>query len=382
MLMKKIKVMTVFGTRPEAIKMAPLVLELQKQSQRFEAITTVSAQHREMLDQVLDIFHIKPDYDLNIMHARQTLTDITSNVLINLDKILKEAKPDIVLVHGDTTTTFAASVAAFYNQIPIGHVEAGLRTWEKYSPYPEEMNRQMTDAMTDLYFAPTNQSKANLLKENHKEDNIYITGNTAIDALKQTVDKEYHHDILDKVSPDNKLILLTMHRRENQGEPMRRVFKVIREVVESREDVEVIYPVHLSPVVQEAAKEILGNTERIHLISPLDVVDFHNLAARSYFIMTDSGGVQEEAPSLGKPVLVLRDTTERPEGVEAGTLKLVGTESEKVKKEMEELLDNDAEYQRMAQAKNPYGDGKASERILDAIAYYFGVTDKKPIEFE
>lgn len=380
--MKKIKVMTVFGTRPEAIKMAPLVLELQKQSQRFEAITTVSAQHREMLDQVLDIFHIKPDYDLNIMHARQTLTDITSNVLINLDKILKEAKPDIVLVHGDTTTTFAASVAAFYNQIPIGHVEAGLRTWEKYSPYPEEMNRQMTDAMTDLYFAPTNQSKANLLKENHKEDNIYITGNTAIDALKQTVDKEYHHDILDKVSPDNKLILLTMHRRENQGEPMRRVFKVIREVVESREDVEVIYPVHLSPAVQEAAKEILGNTERIHLISPLDVVDFHNLAARSYFIMTDSGGVQEEAPSLGKPVLVLRDTTERPEGVEAGTLKLVGTESEKVKKEMEELLDNDAEYQRMSQAKNPYGDGKTSERILDAIAYYFGVTDKKPIEFE
>lgn len=382
MLMKKIKVMTVFGTRPEAIKMAPLVLELQKQSQRFEAITTVSAQHREMLDQVLDIFHIKPDYDLNIMHARQTLTDITSNVLINLDKILKEAKPDIVLVHGDTTTTFAASVAAFYNQIPIGHVEAGLRTWEKYSPYPEEMNRQMTDAMTDLYFAPTNQSKANLLKENHKEDNIFITGNTAIDALKQTVDKEYHHDILDKVSPDNKLILLTMHRRENQGEPMRRVFKVIREVVESREDVEVIYPVHLSPAVQETAKEILGNTERIHLISPLDVVDFHNLAARSYFIMTDSGGVQEEAPSLGKPVLVLRDTTERPEGVEAGTLKLVGTESEKVKKEMEELLDNDAEYRRMAQAKNPYGDGKASERILDAIAYYFGVTDKKPIEFE
>ena len=382
MLMKKIKVMTVFGTRPEAIKMAPLVLELQKQSQRFEAITTVSAQHREMLDQVLDIFHIKPDYDLNIMHARQTLTDITSNVLINLDKILKEAKPDIVLVHGDTTTTFAASVAAFYNQIPIGHVEAGLRTWEKYSPYPEEMNRQMTDAMTDLYFAPTNQSKANLLKENHKEDNIFITGNTAIDALKQTVDKGYHHDILDKVSPDNKLILLTMHRRENQGEPMRRVFKVIREVVESREDVEVIYPVHLSPAVQETAKEILGNTERIHLISPLDVVDFHNLAARSYFIMTDSGGVQEEAPSLGKPVLVLRDTTERPEGVEAGTLKLVGTESEKVKEEMEELLDNDAEYRRMAQAKNPYGDGKASERILDAIAYYFGVTDKKPIEFE
>ncbi len=380
--MKKIKVMTVFGTRPEAIKMAPLVLELQKQSQRFEAIITVSAQHREMLDQVLNIFHIKPDYDLNIMHARQTLTDITSNVLINLDEILKEAKPDIVLVHGDTTTTFAASVAAFYNQIPIGHVEAGLRTWEKYSPYPEEMNRQMTDAMTDLYFAPTNQSKANLLKENHKEDNIYITGNTAIDALKQTVDKEYHHDILDKVSPDNKLILLTMHRRENQGEPMRRVFKVIREVVESREDVEVIYPVHLSPAVQEAAKEILGNTERIHLISPLDVVDFHNLAARSYFIMTDSGGVQEEAPSLGKPVLVLRDTTERPEGVEAGTLKLVGTESEKVKEEMEKLLDNDAEYQRMAQAKNPYGDGKASERILDAIAYYFGVTDKKPIEFE
>ena len=367
MLMKKIKVMTVFGTRPEAIKMAPLVLELQKQSQRFEAITTVSAQHREMLDQVLDIFHIKPDYDLNIMHARQTLTDITSNVLINLDKILKEAKPDIVLVHGDTTTTFAASVAAFYNQIPIGHVEAGLRTWEKYSPYPEEMNRQMTDAMTDLYFAPTNQSKANLLKENHKEDNIYITGNTAIDALKQTVDKEYHHDILDKVSPDNKLILLTMHRRENQGEPMRRVFKVIREVVESREDVEVIYPVHLSPAVQEAAKEILGNTERIHLISPLDVVDFHNLAARSYFIMTDSGGVQEEAPSLGKPVLVLRDTTERPEGIEAGTLKLVGTNTDKIYEETKKLLTNKEEYEKMAQAANPYGDGFASKYRVDAI---------------
>ena len=367
MLMKKIKVMTVFGTRPEAIKMAPLVLELQKQSQRFEAITTVSAQHREMLDQVLDIFHIKPDYDLNIMHARQTLTDITSNVLINLDKILKEAKPDIVLVHGDTTTTFAASVAAFYNQIPIGHVEAGLRTWEKYSPYPEEMNRQMTDAMTDLYFAPTNQSKANLLKENHKEDNIYITGNTAIDALKQTVDKEYHHDILDKVSPDNKLILLTMHRRENQGEPMRRVFKVIREVVESREDVEVIYPVHLSPAVQEAAKEILGNTERIHLISPLDVVDFHNLAARSYFIMTDSGGVQEEAPSLGKPVLVLRDTTERPEGVAAGTLKLVGTEEENIYRNFKLLLEDQDEYEKMSQASNPYGDGTACQQIVEII---------------
>ena len=379
--MKKIKVMTVFGTRPEAIKMAPLVLKLKK-DERFDEVTVVSAQHREMLDQVLDIFKIKPDYDFNIMHKNQTLEDITSKVMIDLSKVIKEEKPDVVLVHGDTTTSFAAGLATFYQQTTLGHVEAGLRTWEKYSPYPEEMNRQMTDAMTDLYFAPTTQSKANLLKENHKEDNIYITGNTAIDALKQTVDKGYHHDILDKVSPDNKLILLTMHRRENQGEPMRRVFKVIREVVESREDVEVIYPVHLSPAVQESAKEILGNTERIHLISPLDVVDFHNLAARSYFIMTDSGGVQEEAPSLGKPVLVLRDTTERPEGVEAGTLKLVGTESEKVKEEMEELLDNDAEYQRMAQAKNPYGDGKASERILDAIAYYFGVTDKKPIEFE
>lgn len=344
--MKQIKVMTVFGTRPEAIKMAPLVLKL-KSDARFEEVTVVTAQHREMLDQVLDIFKIKPDYDFNIMHKNQTLADITTKVMTMLTDTIKKEKPDVVLVHGDTTTSFAASLATFYEQTTLYHVEAGLRTWNKYSPFPEEMNRQLTDVLSDLYFAPTSLSKQNLLKESHPEDNIFITGNTAIDALHETVQKDYHHDVLDEIKPGNRVILVTMHRRENQGEPMRRVFKVMKQVVDSHDDVEIIYPVHLSPRVQAVAKEVLGGDSRIHLIDPLDVVDFHNLAQRSYFIMTDSGGVQEEAPSLGKPVLVLRDTTERPEGVEAGTLKLVGTEVDKVRTEMVKLLEDKAAYEEM-----------------------------------
>jgi UDP-N-acetylglucosamine 2-epimerase (non-hydrolysing) len=380
--MKKIKVMTVFGTRPEAIKMAPIVKALQERHDEFEGVCVVSAQHRQMLDQVLEIFKITPDYDLDIMKQRQTLDQITSNVIMGLADVMDKEKPDIVLVHGDTTTTFAASVSAFYHQTQIGHVEAGLRTWNKYSPYPEEMNRQLTDVLADMYFAPTTQSRANLLQENHQADHIYVTGNTAIDALKQTVDSDYHHDVLDLIDQDKRMILVTMHRRENQGEPMRRVFKAMLDVVQTHADVEIIYPVHLNPVVQEAAKSILGNHPRIHLIDPLDVVDFHNLAARSYFIMTDSGGVQEEAPSLGKPVLVLRDTTERPEGVTAGTLKLVGTDPDAVRSNMISLLDDAAEYKRMAEAKNPYGDGEASRRILDAIAYHFGQREEKPAEFE
>lgn len=369
--MRKIKVMTVFGTRPEAIKMAPVVLELKKQQDKFEAITVVTAQHRQMLDQVLAIFKITPDYDLNIMHQRQTLNDITVAVLQQLDAIIKETKPDIILVHGDTTTTFAASLAAFYNQVAIGHVEAGLRTWNKYSPYPEEMNRQLTDVLSDLYFAPTSQSQQNLLLENHPKENIYVTGNTAIDALQYTVVKDYQHPILENLAPDKRLILVTMHRRENQGEPMRQVFKAIKAVVLANPDVEVVYPVHLSPSVQAVAHEIFNDVAQVHLIEPLDVVDFHNLAARSYFIMSDSGGVQEEAPSLGKPVLVLRDTTERPEGIAAGTLKLVGTNPTEVKRQMQHLLDDQVAYEKMAQAQNPYGDGKAAQKILAAIVKHF-----------
>lgn len=373
--------MTVFGTRPEAIKMAPLVLSLKRRSEEFDEITVVTGQHREMLDQVLSIFRIKPSYDLNIMKSRQTLSDITSNVLLKLGQIIEKEKPDIVLVHGDTTTTLAASLSAFYHQTKVGHVEAGLRTWKKYSPYPEEMNRQLTDVLSDIYFAPTDQSRFNLKKEHHADTQIFITGNTAIDALKQTVRDDYHHNVLDIVDPTKKLVLVTMHRRENQGEPMRRVFQVIRDVVETHSNVEIIYPVHLNPVVQEIANSILGHHNRIHLIAPLDVVDFHNLAARSYFIMTDSGGVQEEAPSLGKPVLVLRDTTERPEGVQAGTLKLVGTEPKKVRTAMLKLLDDRNAYERMATARNPYGDGNASERILDAILYDFGRLKERPKPF-
>lgn len=371
--MGKLKIMVVFGTRPEAIKMAPLVLELQKQKETIETITVVTAQHRQMLDQVLETFKVVPDYDLDIMGKSQTLLEITSKILDKLDPIIKKEKPDMVLVHGDTTTTFAASLVAFYNQVSIGHVEAGLRTFDKYSPYPEEMNRQMTDNLADLYFAPTSESKDNLLKENHPESSIVVTGNTAIDALKLTVQEDYHHEVLDQVDPAKKVILVTMHRRENQGAPMRAVFGALREMVDQEPNIEVVYPVHLSPAVQEAANDLLGEHDRIHLIAPLDVLDFHNLASRSYFIMSDSGGVQEEAPSLGKPVLVLRDTTERPEGVRAGTLKLVGTDPAVVKSTMTELLTNEHLYLEMANARNPYGDGRASERIVQAIKHYFGL---------
>ena len=371
--MGKLKIMVVFGTRPEAIKMAPLVLELQKQKETIETITVVTAQHRQMLDQVLETFKVVPDYDLDIMGKSQTLLEITSKILDKLDPIIKKEKPDMVLVHGDTTTTFAASLVAFYNQVNIGHVEAGLRTFDKYSPYPEEMNRQMTDNLADLYFAPTSESKDNLLKENHPESSIVVTGNTAIDALKLTVQEDYHHEVLDQVDPAKKVILVTMHRRENQGAPMRAVFGALREMVDQEPNIEVVYPVHLSPAVQEAANDLLGEHDRIHLIAPLDVLDFHNLASRSYFIMSDSGGVQEEAPSLGKPVLVLRDTTERPEGVRAGTLKLVGTDPAVVKSTMTELLTNEHLYLEMANARNPYGDGRASERIVQAIKHYFGL---------
>lgn len=382
MYVKKLKVMPIFGTRPEAIKMAPLILELKKRAAEFETVVTVTAQHREMLDQVLEIFEITPDYDLDVMQPDQTITTITTNVMNRLEQVIQAEKPDIILVHGDTTTTFAASLAAFYNQTAIGHVEAGLRTWNKYSPYPEEMNRQLTDVLSDLYFAPTLQSKENLLQENHPVEQVYVTGNTAIDALKQTVAQDYQHDILGKVDFSKKVILVTMHRRENQGKPMEQVFKAMKDVVAKHPDTEIIYPVHLSPTVQKLAHAAFDGVDRVHLIAPLDVVDFHNLAARSHFIMSDSGGVQEEAPSLGKPVLVLRDTTERPEGIAAGTLKLVGTEYENVKREMTALLEDETQYQQMAQAKNPYGDGQASRRILDAIAYHFGQMPDRPQDFD
>ena len=370
--MKKLKVMLVFGTRPEAIKMAPLVLELQKHSDSIETITVVTAQHRQMLDQVLETFSIEPHYDLDIMGKNQSLLDITGKILEKFDPIVKQERPDMILVHGDTTTTFAASLVAFYNQVRIGHVEAGLRTFDKYSPFPEEMNRQMTDNLADLYFAPTSESKDNLLKENHPESAIVITGNTAIDALKLTVQSDYYHEVLDQLDTDKKLVLVTMHRRENQGQPMRNVFTALREMVDLHQEIEVVYPVHLSPAVQETANDILAGHDRIHLIEPLDVLDFHNLASRSYFIMTDSGGVQEEAPSLGKPVLVLRDTTERPEGVRAGTLKLVGTDPVRVKEAMAAILTDETLYRQMSQAPNPYGDGRASERIVQSIQQYFG----------
>ncbi|TDL88205.1 UDP-N-acetylglucosamine 2-epimerase (non-hydrolyzing) [Vibrio vulnificus] len=367
---RPIKVMTIFGTRPEAIKMAPLVLELKNRPEEFETIVTVTAQHRQMLDQVLDVFEIIPDYDLNIMKDRQTLTDVTTRGLQGLDAVMKEVRPDIVLVHGDTTTTFIAGLAAFYNQIVIGHVEAGLRTWNKYSPYPEEMNRQLTGVLADLHFAPTKKSAENLLQENKKEEAIFITGNTAIDALKTTVLKEYTHSVLEKIGND-RLILLTAHRRENLGEPMRNMFRAVKSIIEEHDDVQVVYPVHLNPTVREIADEVLGKDPRIHLIEPLEVIDFHNFAERAFIILTDSGGVQEEAPSLGVPVLVLRDTTERPEGIEAGTLKLAGVEEENIYRLTKELLTDEAEYDRMSKASNPYGDGHASKRIGDAISLYF-----------
>ncbi|MCH6269276.1 non-hydrolyzing UDP-N-acetylglucosamine 2-epimerase [Neobacillus citreus] len=376
----QLKVMTVFGTRPEAIKMAPLVKELEKYPEQIKSIVTVTAQHREMLDQVLNIFEITPDYDLNIMKERQSLVGVTTRALEGLDQVLADVKPDIVLVHGDTSTTFVASLAAFYHQIPIGHVEAGLRTHNKYSPYPEEMNRQLTGVLADLHFSPTVQSKQNLLVENKKEESIFITGNTAIDALKTTVKSQYSHPVLDRLGGD-RLVLMTAHRRENTGKPMENMFNAIRRLVEKHDDVQVVYPVHMNPVVREIAGRILGDNDRIHLIEPLDVIDFHNFASRAYLILTDSGGVQEEAPSLGVPVLVLRDTTERPEGIAAGTLKLAGTDEETIFGMADELLTDPAAHDQMAKASNPYGDGIASGRIVQAILYHFGKRGDRPEDF-
>lgn len=365
-----IKVMSIFGTRPEAIKMAPLVKELEKRKE-IESIVCVTAQHREMLDQVLETFDIKPDYDLNIMKQGQTLSEITSRALLGLEEVIKEVKPDIVLVHGDTTTTFAGALAAFYNQVSIGHVEAGLRTYDKYSPFPEEMNRQMVDSMTDLYFAPTKISKENLLKQNISEDKIYITGNTAIDAMSTTVKENYTHKELEWIKPGERMILLTAHRRENLGDPMRHIFKAIRRIVDEFNDVKVIYPIHLNPIVRSIANEIFNGCDKVKLIEPLEVFDFHNFQNKSYIILTDSGGIQEEAPSLGKPVLVLRDTTERPEGIKAGTLKLVGTNEETIYTETKKILTDKKEYDNMSHASNPYGDGHASERIVNSIISWY-----------
>ena len=359
------KVLSVFGTRPEAIKMAPVVKELESRS-GIQSVVCVTAQHRDMLDQVLEVFNIKPDYDLNIMKPGQTLTHITAEVLRGIEEVIIKEKPDYVLVHGDTTTSMAAALAAFYQQTKVGHVEAGLRTYDKYSPFPEEMNRQIIDCIADYLFAPTELSKENLEKKLNKGQKIFVTGNTAIDALKATVKEDYNDDNL-KWAKGSRLVLVTAHRRENLGEPMRRIFKAIRRLVEDYDDVKVIYPVHLNPKVQTVAKEVLGDNDKIRLIEPLDVLDFHNYMERAYIIMSDSGGIQEEAPSLGKPVLVLRDTTERPEGIEAGTLKLVGTDEEMVYNGAKVLLDDKKEYNKMAEAKNPYGDGFASKYIVDEI---------------
>ena len=364
-----IKVMSIFGTRPEAIKMAPLVKELERRKE-IKSIVCVTAQHRQMLDQVLEVFDIKPDYDLNIMKQGQTLGDITTRALNGLEEVIREVKPDIVLVHGDTTTSFVGALAAFYNQVAIGHVEAGLRTYDKYSPYPEEMNRQMVDCMADMYFAPTNMSKDNLLKEGKDESKIYVTGNTAIDAMATTVDQNYENHILYWIGND-RMILVTAHRRENIGEPMRNIFKAIKRLVSDISDIKVVYPIHMNPKVREIANEVFGDNDKIKLIEPLEVFDFHNFQNKSYLIMSDSGGIQEEAPSLGKPVLVLRDTTERPEGIAAGTLKLVGTNEDKIYNEAYKLLTEKDEYDKMSKACNPYGDGKASIRIVDAIIEKF-----------
>lgn len=365
-----IKVISIFGTRPEAIKMAPLVKELEKRKE-IESIVVVTAQHRQMLDSVLETFNIKPDYDLNIMKQGQTLGDITTRALTGLEEVIKKEKPDIVLVHGDTTTTFAGALAAFYNGTSIGHVEAGLRTYDKYSPYPEEMNRQMVDCMTDMYFAPTLMSKENLLKEGKDESKIYVTGNTAIDAMATTVDENYTYPELEWIKPNEKMILLTAHRRENLGKPMRNIFKAVKKITDEFNDVKVIYPIHLNPKVREIANEVFKGDDKVHLIEPLEVFDFHNFQNKSYIILTDSGGIQEEAPSLGKPVLVLRDTTERPEGIKAGTLKLVGTDEETIYNETKKLLTDKKEYEKMSKASNPYGDGHASEKIVDAIIEKF-----------
>ncbi|RFU64021.1 non-hydrolyzing UDP-N-acetylglucosamine 2-epimerase [Peribacillus glennii] len=377
---QKIKVMTIFGTRPEAIKMAPLVLELKKYPDMIDPYVTVTAQHREMLDQVMDVFRITPDFDLDIMKNRQTLVDVTTRALEGLDQVMKEVKPDLVLVHGDTSTTFVASLAAFYNQISVGHVEAGLRTWNKYSPFPEEMNRQLTGVIADLHFAPTDSSRQNLLQENKKQETIFVTGNTAIDALNTTITSTYKHEVLEKIGND-KMLLLTAHRRENIGNPMRNMFKAIKRLLQEHSDLQVVYPVHLNPAVREIADELLGNDPRIHLIEPLGVIDFHNIASRAYLILTDSGGVQEEAPSLGVPVLVLRDTTERPEGVAAGTLKLAGKHEDTIFNLANELLTDHEKYEGMSKASNPYGDGQASYRIVQAILHHYGKIKEGPASF-
>ncbi len=382
---KKIKVMTVFGTRPEAIKMAPIVLELQKHPDTIVPVVAVTAQHREMLDQVLNLFHIKPDHDLNIMAAGQTLFDITTRAMTGLDKVLTEEKPDIVLVHGDTTTTFAGALAAYYHQTAVGHVEAGLRTHNKYSPFPEEMNRRLTGCIADLNFAPTSTSEANLLAENVPPESIFVTGNTVIDALHHTVrdDFDFQEESLKDVDFQNKrIILVTTHRRENLGEPMRHVYKALKQLTEEFDDVEVVFPVHKNPKVREVVNEELGGLAKVHLIDPLDYEPFANLMHRAHLILTDSGGVQEEAPALGKPVLVLRDTTERPEAVDAGTVKLIGTDRERVYEEAKKLLTDRAEYSRMAESVNPYGDGKAAARIIQAILYHYGLADGRPDVFE
>ncbi|NLT15829.1 MAG: UDP-N-acetylglucosamine 2-epimerase (non-hydrolyzing) [Clostridiales bacterium] len=359
------KVMLVFGTRPEAIKMCPLVLELKSRA-KLETLVCVTGQHREMLSQVLDAFGVTPDFNLSVMQDKQTLFDITEKVMRGMREILGETRPDVVLVHGDTTTTFAAALACFYLNIKVGHVEAGLRTYDMASPYPEEFNRQAVDIITSYLFAPTEVSKANLLKEGKPPETIYVTGNTAIDALKTTVRADYSHPELDWAK-DSRLVMLTAHRRENLGAPMRRIFAAIRRIVVEFPDIKVIYPVHMNPAVREAASDVLGGHERVHLIEPLDVLDFHNFLARSFIILTDSGGIQEEAPSLGKPVLVLRDTTERPEGIAAGTLKLTGTDEEVIYREFKKLLTDQSAYDAMSLASNPYGDGYASKRIADLL---------------
>lgn len=378
--MSKIKVMTVFGVRPEAIKMAPLILELERHSEDIESIVCVTAQHRQMLDQVLEVFNITPDYDLDVMKERQTLNEVTVRVLEGLEPVLREAKPDIVLVHGDTLTTFLASYAAFLQQIKVGHVEAGLRTWNKLSPYPEEMNRQLTGVLADLHFAPTDMSGGNLLRENKSESSVFVTGNTVTDVFQYTVREDYTHPVLD-FAKGKRLILMTAHRRESQGEPHRNIFKAVKRIADEFEDIAIVYPVHPSPAVKEPAYELLGNHPRIKLIDPLDVVDFHNIYPHTHLILTDSGGMQEEAPSFGVPVLVLRDTTERPEGIEAGTLELVGTSEENVYERTKALLTDSELYASMSEAANPYGDGHASERIVSAILHYFGKKEERPETF-
>ena len=380
--MKPIKVMSIFGTRPEAIKMAPLVMHLQSRPE-FQSICCLTGQHREMLDSVMQIFRLKADYDLQIMQARQTLSSITSRTLLGMESVLEEAKPDLILVHGDTSTTFAGALAAFYHKIPVGHVEAGLRTWDKYSPYPEEMNRTLVGDIAELHFCPTQNNRDNLLREGLRGE-MFLTGNTVIDAMQTTVRPDYVFQtkaLNDLDFTGRRVITLTCHRRENYGKPMENVMQAVKALVERHEDVEVVYPVHLSPVVRECAFGILGGLPRVHLIDPIDVEEMHNLMARSYLVMTDSGGLQEEAPALGKPVLVLRRETERPEAVRAGTVRLAGVEQEAILRHAEELLTDREAYQQMARAVNPYGDGHASERIADAIAWHFGLRPERPADF-